>query len=57
MVGWSNYVLDTGKKLSCPTRGPEHATLHQCFTENNPDKAFSGGGLDVRDPFQELNIS
>ena len=43
MVGWSNYVLDTGKKLSCPTRGPEHATLHQCFTENNPDKAFSGG--------------
>ena len=54
MVGWSNYVLDAGKKLSCPTGGPEHATLHQC-TENNPDKAFSGG---VRaDPFQELNIS
>ena len=23
----SNYVLDTGKKLSCPTRG-RHATLH-----------------------------
>ena len=33
MVGWSNYVLDTGKKLSCPTGG-RHATLHA--TENNP---------------------
>ena len=32
MVGWSNYVLDTGKKLSCPTGG-RHATLHA--TENN----------------------
>ena len=27
MVGWSNYVLDAGKKLSCPTRGLHCVTL------------------------------
>ena len=50
MVGWSNYVLDAGKKLSSPTGGLQHATMHSC-TENNPDKAFSKPGLE--DPFQE----
>ena len=44
MVGWTNYVLDTGKKLSCPTRG-RHATLHllqKTISEDVQTKLFSG---------------
>ena len=40
----SNYVLDTGKKLSCPTRG-RHATLHllqKTISEDVQTKLFSG---------------
>ena len=41
----SNYVLDTGKKLSCPTRG-RHATLHllqKTISEDVQTKLFFRG--------------
>ena len=41
----SNYVLDTGKKLSCPTRG-RHATLHllqKTISEDVQTKLFFQG--------------
>ena len=41
----SNYVLDTGKKLSCPTRG-RHATLHllqKTISEDVQTKLFFSG--------------